>query len=420
MASGPRGRHSSQFGRSSRRQRRRRAVLVLVVLGLVVVGLAVRVLTESPPPLQTRTVLAGSITLPGRPPTPPWPAAGQAAFTIPGIVTEASPHQVPAQIASVAKVMTAYVVLRDHPFTQGTPGFTYTVTAADVADYDARQAQAESVVPVVEGEQLDEDQLLEGLLVPSGNNYADMLADVDAGGTAAFVTKMNAAARSLGMDSTTYTDPSGFEATTLSTAADQALLAAAVMRDPVFASIVAEHSVTLPVGGTLDNFDTLIGTDGFVGIKTGSDASAGGCLLFASVRHTAAGAFTVFGAVLGQDVGTHSTATLVSAAQSASRRLVDTVSAGVERRTLLPAGTPVEQITGPGGRPVTAVTTTSDTRLGWAGTIVTLGVELSRLGHSVSGGQLVGTVTGPGFSSPVRTSGALPAPGLGYRIRHIL
>ena len=102
---------------------------------------------------------------------------GQAAVILTGQQRiHAGPNQHPAPIASVAKVMTAYLVLRDHPLRPGEDGPTITLTAADVADTDRRAGQHESVVPVAAGEQLTELQALQALLLPSANNIAAVLA----------------------------------------------------------------------------------------------------------------------------------------------------------------------------------------------------------------------------------------------------
>ena len=111
---------------------------------------------------------------------------------------------------------------------------------------------------------------------------------------------MNAAARSLGMTHTRYTDPSGYDDATVSTAADQVRLVDRAMRLPVFASIVATPSATLPVAGTVHNTNTLLGHDGFVGVKTGSDDAAGGCFAFRAIRWIDGKRTTITGVVLGQ------------------------------------------------------------------------------------------------------------------------
>jgi serine-type D-Ala-D-Ala carboxypeptidase (penicillin-binding protein 5/6) len=230
-----------------------------------------------------------------------WPADGQAAFNRTGRPEiQAGPNQHAAPIASVAKVMTAYLVLRDHPLRLGDAGPTITLTGADVADTDRRRGQGESVVPVAAGEPLTELQALQALLLPSANNIAAVLARWDAGSVDRFADRMNAAARSLGMTRTRYTDPSGYDAATVSTAADQVRIVDRAMDLPVFASIVATPSATLPVAGTVRNTDTLLGRNGFVGVKTGSTAAAGSCFAFRAIRWIGGKRTTITGVVLGQ------------------------------------------------------------------------------------------------------------------------
>jgi D-alanyl-D-alanine carboxypeptidase (penicillin-binding protein 5/6) len=230
-----------------------------------------------------------------------WPASGQAAFVRSGDpVIHTGPDQHAAPIASVAKVMTAYLVLRDHPLRRGQAGPTIVLTPADVADTDRRRGQDESVVSISAGEQLTERQALEALLLPSANNIAAVLARWDAGSEARFVKRMNATARALGMNHTRYTDPSGYDHATVSTAADQVRVVDGAMHLPAFAHIVATTSATLPVAGTVHNTNTLLGHGGFVGVKTGSTAAAGGCFAFRAVRRIKGRRTAITGVVLGQ------------------------------------------------------------------------------------------------------------------------
>jgi len=230
-----------------------------------------------------------------------WPAYGQAAFIRTGqSEIQAGPNQHAAPIASVAKVMTAYLVLRDHPLRLGQDGPTITLTDADVADTDRRRRQQESVVSIAAGEQLTELQALQALLLPSANNIAAVLARWDAGSADRFVARMNATARSLGMTHTRYTDPSGHDDATVSTAADQVRMVDRAMRLPVLANIVATPTATLPVAGTVHNTNTLLGHNGFVGVKTGSDDAAGGCFAFRAIRWIDGKQTTITGVVLGQ------------------------------------------------------------------------------------------------------------------------
>jgi serine-type D-Ala-D-Ala carboxypeptidase (penicillin-binding protein 5/6) len=255
-----------------------------------------------------------------------WPVHGQAAVRIGQSQVQAGPNQHAAPIASVAKVMTAYLVLRDHPLRLGQDGPTITLTDADAADTDRRREREESVVSIEAGEQLTERQALQALLLPSANNIAAVLARWDAGSVDRFVARMNASARSLEMTHTRYTDPSGYDDATVSTAADQVRIVDRAMGLPVFASIVATPSAALPVAGTVHNTNTLLGHDGFVGVKTGSDDAAGGCFAFRAIRRVDGKRTTITGVVLGQPAHDQ-----IAAGLAAADAMVDRI-AGHSRR----------------------------------------------------------------------------------------
>jgi D-alanyl-D-alanine carboxypeptidase (penicillin-binding protein 5/6) len=259
-------------------------------------------------------------------PTTVWPAFGQAAVQVGQSQVQAGPNQHAAAIASLAKVMTAYLVLHDHPLGPGEDGRAITLTDADVTDTDRRRRRQESVVSIAAGEQLTERQALQALLLASANNIAAVLARWDAGSADRFVARMNAAARALGMTNTRYTDPSGYDGATVSTAADQVRVVDRAMRLPVFASIVATPSATLPVTGTLHNTDTLLGHNGFVGVKTGSTTAAGGCFAFRAIRWIDGKRTTITGVVLGQPGDNR-----IAAGLAAAEVMVDRI-AGHSRR----------------------------------------------------------------------------------------
>jgi serine-type D-Ala-D-Ala carboxypeptidase (penicillin-binding protein 5/6) len=280
---------------TTRRIRRFRVAGLLVVIAAIAAALGYQSLASS------SSTGAPTLDVIRSVPRTVWPAYGQAAFIQTGQAqVQAGPNQHAAPIASVAKVMTAYLVLRDHPLRPGEDGPTITLTGADVADTERRRGHGESVVPVADGEQLTERQALQALLLPSANNIAAVLARWDAGSADRFVARMNATARSLGMTHTRYTDPSGYDDATVSTAADQVRLVDRAMRLPVFASIVATPSAWLPVAGTVHNTNTLLGHDGFVGVKTGSTDAAGGCFAFRAIRWIDGKRTTITGVVLGQ------------------------------------------------------------------------------------------------------------------------
>ena len=250
---------------------RRRRVLLGVVMVLFLGYTAAQLLTDTG---RVGVPTAGSSNDPHRTYVSGvrWPQQGQAAVVLGNGRPAASPNEDPVPI--LAKVMTAYLTLKRYPLSGAQDGFTTTITTAQAQD----EAQDQSVVTVRAGEQLTERQLLEALLIPSGINIAELLANVVAGSQTRFLADMNAEARALGMDHTTYTDPSGWDPGTVSTAADQLRVFQQAMRFPVFRQIVSMAQVTLPVAGTLTNYNPLI-ADGYAG-KTGSDSAAGGCLAF--------------------------------------------------------------------------------------------------------------------------------------------
>ena len=342
MSSGTRTRTTT---RRIRIRRIRVASLLLAVVAIAALGrqlLASSSSTAASPSDVLRSEHRGALgeTLPGS----VWPAYGQAAVQVGRSQVRAGPNQHPAAIASVAKVMTAYLVLRDHPLGLGQDGPTITLTDADVADTDRRRERQESVASIAAGEQLTEREALQALLLPSANNIAAVLARWDAGSAAGFVTRMNAAARSLGMTRTHYTDPSGYDDATVSTAADQVRIVDRAMSQPVFASIVATPSATLPVAGTVHNTDTLLGYNGFVGVKTGSTAAAGGCFAFRAIRWVNGKQTTITGVVLGQP-GHNQIAAGLAAADAMVGRIADHAAVrDLTKRTPPPRSVPLSHL----------------------------------------------------------------------------
>jgi D-alanyl-D-alanine carboxypeptidase (penicillin-binding protein 5/6) len=248
-----------------------------------------------------------------------WPLRGQGAYVLGHGRPAVSPHQHPVPIASVAKVMTAYVVLKHYPLHAGESGRRFAVGQHDVVDTKTRRREGQSVVDVRAGEQLTERDALMAILLPSANNVAVLVARQVSGSVASFVAEMNRTARALGMSHTTYTDPSGYDDGTVSTALDQLGLAQVVAKDKTLAAMMATRSYWLPVAGQVTNTNALLGRDGFVGMKTGSDHAAGGCFMFRAVWPTTSGSRSLIGVVLGQRGDNLLTAGLYGAEQLVDR-----------------------------------------------------------------------------------------------------
>jgi serine-type D-Ala-D-Ala carboxypeptidase (penicillin-binding protein 5/6) len=230
-----------------------------------------------------------------------WPADGTSAAYVSGYGVVDGPGATrPVPIASVAKLMTAYVILLDHPLSEAEQGPDITVEPSEAAAYSSQAREGDSLVAVAAGEVISERQALEALLLPSADNMAWILARWDAGSQAAFTAKMNATARRLGMTGTNYTDASGLDSSTVSTAADQVRLGMAAMGVPALAAITAMPTAVVPVAGAIRNTNTLLGQDGIAGLKTGNTQAAGGCILIAAWEEVSGRQTLIVAAVFGQ------------------------------------------------------------------------------------------------------------------------
>jgi D-alanyl-D-alanine carboxypeptidase (penicillin-binding protein 5/6) len=276
-------------------------IVVVVVLLLGAGAFAgIRLREAAPDPVLTAVQLQ-SVDVPSKVVPLPFPTTGQGAVSIPSVgVEEASADQKPVPVASLTKLMTAYIVLHDHPLAVKEPGPSITATQADVDDFETDAVSDDANAQVTLGEQLTEQQVLGGLLVHSADNYADLLARWDAGSIPAFVAKMNTTAAALGMQQTHFADPSGISNQSVSTAGDILKVAAPDMADPVVASIVDNSSVTLPVAGTLATYTPLLGLQGIIGVKSGYTDAAGGCDVVAVIRPVHGHPTLLLSAVTGQ------------------------------------------------------------------------------------------------------------------------
>lgn len=390
------------------------AVLVLALVG----GAAVQLGRPVPVPT-VHDDLADAYTVSGSAATLPWPDQGQAALYLSGFGWLGStPGETAVPVASVTKVMTALVILRAHPLKVGMSGPTITVSAADFSEYQSELAAGDSVVRVATGETLSELQVLEGLLLPSGDNLAVLLADWQSGSEAAFVQQMDQLASSLHLRQTHFTDSSGLDQGSVSSARDLVTLATVAMKIPVFASIVALPTVTLPVAGVVRNYNPLLGQDGVVGIKTGWTEAAMGCLVFAAKVSVAGTPRQLIGAVLGQPGGPESG---LAAAGRVAAALLSSGEGELHQFRLPVGGTEVGRVTSSWAGPVAVRASRAISLVGAADSRLELRLQFHRLRSPLRAGEQVGslTVTTPGgfsYREPVEMARKLAAPSWWWRL----
>jgi D-alanyl-D-alanine carboxypeptidase (penicillin-binding protein 5/6) len=364
------------------------ALVVAVVIGLLSLIAYVQLKRESPPitigqlsAIETKAQGGSDAEL-----SLPWPATGNAGLSVGGVGQVArSRDDQPRPIASLVKMMTAYVVMKDHPLKAGELGPQVKAEAEDVAIYRSQMANGESVLPVSVGTAYTQRDLLVGLLVPSGNNLAFMLARWSAGSVEAFVERMNQEAAEMGMSATTYADPSGISPQNVSTANDQLLMAEALMNNPVLAGIVGLPQANLPLAGRIFNVNALLGQDSIVGVKTGWTEEAGACFVGAADWIVNGQTVRIFSVVMGQ--------ISLADAFNASRRMLAGLGSSLEVATLVTKDGPGTSLKTEWGREATALPDGDAGIVVWPGLQVETSLLPSEeLGKTVATGDEVGKI----------------------------
>lgn len=185
--------------------------------------------------------------------------------------------------ASSTKIMTAIIALEEYNMED-------VITAIDLDKIEG------STMKLREGERISVENVLYGLLLPSGNDAAYIIASVylpagrqGEGGESGFVARMNEKAKELNLVNTRFIDPSGYSDDNYTTAYDLARLASYALKNPKFGAIVSTKNktvtdVTGKIIHELSNLNELLGVDGVSGVKTGFSEEALGVLV-SSVDH---------------------------------------------------------------------------------------------------------------------------------------
>jgi D-alanyl-D-alanine carboxypeptidase (penicillin-binding protein 5/6) len=174
------------------------------------------------------------------------------------------------------------------------------VSASNVGIYKYDVESGQSTVKIVAGVTLCEGVLLRGMLVHSAGDYAELLVMLTGMHEPTFVASMNQYARALGLRHTHYVDVTGISTGDVSTAQDQAALAADLMtNEPIVRGIVVLPQVSLPVAGVVQSFTPFVGLGGVVGVKSGFTNAAGGCDVMAVQYRIMNTVITTYTVVLG-------------------------------------------------------------------------------------------------------------------------
>jgi len=264
------------------------AELALVAPVLAFTPFGTRLLHDLvPPPTPSPTPV---LTARGTPPT----VSAQAAYLLDadtGHVLDDVQGEQRLPMASTTKIMTAIIAIQ-------TADLNQVVTIRQDAINEVQKFNGSSANLVV-GDQIRLEDLLYGLMLPSGDDAAISIADAAGGTTSNFVRLMNLFAHRLHLSQTHYINPDGLTYLTpqgqpdpnqYMTAADLAHLTRYAMANPLFAQLVELQHYVLPASAvhhayTWDSINNLLSSyPGATGVKTGYTVEAGYCLVFAATN----------------------------------------------------------------------------------------------------------------------------------------
>lgn len=177
-------------------------------------------------------------------------------------------------IASLTKIMTAIIVLENMKLND------------KIAISKEAATIGEDSMGLSEGEKLSVEELLYGLLLNSGNDAAEALAQGSGFTRSTFVHLMNKKAEDLGLTNTRFTNPSGLEGdgSQYSTVRDLLILTRYALERREFSKIVATYEYDIPQNSNHKSFtlynetNLLTSYEGVRGVKTGYTDEAGMCL----------------------------------------------------------------------------------------------------------------------------------------------
>ncbi len=388
----------------------KKSLAFLVSFGLISALLAANYFQPIDDPLLTMAD-ATPISQPAPENIVTWPSIGQSSVgTLEDGLLLSGPSEASKPTASVAKLITALTVLKHKPLLDET-GPVIKIGTADVDFYNYHLSIGGSTVAVKYGDEMTERQMLEGLLIRSGNNLADSLAIWAFGDFKSYQAAAQTLVTEIGMINTVVgSDASGLSADTISTADDLVRLGVASMKHPVVRDIVKQTTFYSAHEGSKPNTNWLLGKDGVVGIKTGTTGAAGGVFIIADeYTYSKNKKTTLIAAVQGAKTS--------SEAISESKRLVDSIKPHFNSRVILKANTKLATLSTSWGESVNFILKDDLTTSSWAYEVVAPTIKITTDHQkSLTKGQVVGAASAKDESNLIITDEALAPPSFWWKL----
>ncbi len=317
-------------------------------------------------------------------------------------------------MASIAKIITALVVLDAKPIMTGETGPIVTLTAADFQSYlDYDQIGARSVAVFAE-EQWTELELLQALVLGSSNNHADSVARWAFGSIDAYVVAANSWLADNGLNGTAVVDATGLHVGSAGTATDLAHLAGLAATNPIVSTLLGSPASALANRRGVENTTSYLPEEGITGISRSYTDAAGVCFLFTAEVSDGSSSFTFSGAFIGESTYDALTANLTA--------LMASARTGVAALPVLAAGDAYATFESEWGDQASAVIGVSRTRYAWqaatpeAATVTLKNFATARAGARV--GQVELTVADEKLSAALKLDESISDPGPGWRLLH--
>lgn len=408
------------------RQRKRTRLIALIVVGVIVAAIATYV------PLALNAPVGAAAATTHRPDVAPGAAAalvlppeGQSAISVSGAdaylgpsasgILVSSGGDGAAPVASISKLITAMVILNAKPLAGDAPGPTITFSKADHALYDKYYVLNATIAAMPTGSSMSERNALETMLVVSACNYAEAMADWAFGSNAGFVNATKKWLAANGLTNTKMVEPTGLDPHNTSTPSDLITLGKLAVANPAVAGLVAKTGLDIPFLEGMPSTNTLLGTDGVDGIKTGTLDGYGSDLLY-SAKVPVTGLdqpLNVVGVVLGG-------ATRDSVNNDVTH-LIESLKAGFHHVTVAERDEKVGTYTTPWGASATMVLGSSASVFTYSNAKITSTMTTSTL-KTGKDGEKVGSVTWKAGDStvtvPVVLKGSIAPPTAWWRLTH--
>lgn len=321
----------------------------------------------------------------------------------------------PVPMASITKLITALAVLDAHPLTTvADAGPTLTFDREDHRLYDKYYVMGATIAAMPIGSSMSQRDALATMLIPSASNYAEAVAGWAFGSQGAFVSAANRWLEANGLTRTTVVEPTGIDSRNTSTPGDLIGLGRLAAAHPVIAEITATRTLVLPGSGELYNTNTLLGTAGVTGLKTGTLAESGSNLLYTATLDVGAAApLEIVGVTLGGQGR--------EGVNRAVTRLLDSIVNGFREVPLAERGQGIGSYSTAWGSTAQMVLSEDASLFTWSDTPIV--AELETWDPATwTDGEVVGSVTWTAgthtVTVPVEIDGTIVAPTDEWRLTH--